>query len=414
MSPHLRTALLLLALAACRRAPAATGDVATAPPVVVAGAAVYAKYCALCHGLHAEGYAADNAPSLVSSTFRETVTDDFLRTAIGRGRPGTAMAGYAQAVGGPLDPGAVQSLIAFVRFGVAPPVPPRDTVGGGSAANGKALFDVHCVTCHGTPDQRATAVHLANPALLASATDAFLRVAVERGRPGTPMEPFAGRLAPQEIADVLAYVRSLARPVPPPPPLPWAAGVVAAPLPIPVPLPNPAAPPPPTGANEPLLPLDGPVVLNPAGKAPEFTLKDDLYVPVAQLGQAFAQKRRVVVVDARTPSDFLRLHVAGAVSVPYYDMHDLAKIPNDGTWVVAYCACPHHVSGVVVEELRKRGYKHTAVLDEGVFFWQQQGNPVVAAAGQLPVAAPPPLGAVMPPMPAAKATPAPAAAPGPR
>jgi cytochrome c oxidase cbb3-type subunit 3/ubiquinol-cytochrome c reductase cytochrome c subunit len=97
-----------------------------------------------------------------------------------------------------------------------------------------------------------------------------------------------------------------------------------------------------------------------------------------------------VLIDARTPSDYLRMHITGAISIPYFDMHDLGKVPNDGTWVIAYCACPHHVSGVVMEELRKRGYAHAAVLDEGVFAWQQQGHRVDVAAGQLPIPAPPP------------------------
>ena len=34
---------------------------------------------------------------------------------------------------------------------------------------------------------------------------------------------------------------------------------------------------------------------------------------------------------------------------------------------------------------------HSAVLDEGLFVWQQRGHAVVAAPGQLPVAAPPPM-----------------------
>jgi cytochrome c oxidase cbb3-type subunit 3/ubiquinol-cytochrome c reductase cytochrome c subunit len=65
--------------------------------------------------------------------------------------------------------------------------------------------------------------------------------------------------------------------------------------------------------------------------------------------------------------------------------------------VLAYCACPHHVSGEVVDALRKRGYKHTAVIDEGVFAWQQKGYPVVTAPGSAPPPAPPPLS---PPVPA--------------
>src|SRR6185369_10484293 len=115
-----------------------------------------------------------------------------------------------------------------------------------------------------------------------------------------------------------------------------------------------------------------PVVINPHGPQAEFTLREDRYVSVADVGKAYDEKKRLVLIDARTTSDYSRLHITGAISVPYFDMHDLDKIPNDGTWVIAYCACPHHVSGIVMEELRKRGYPHAAVLDEGVFAWQQQ------------------------------------------
>jgi hypothetical protein len=52
--------------------------------------------------------------------------------------------------------------------------------------------------------------------------------------------------------------------------------------------------------------------------------------------------------------------------------------------------CPHHVSGEVVDALRKRGYKHTAVIDEGVFAWQQKGYAVVTAPGAPPPPKPPP------------------------
>jgi cytochrome c oxidase cbb3-type subunit 3/ubiquinol-cytochrome c reductase cytochrome c subunit len=58
--------------------------------------------------------------------------------------------------------------------------------------------------------------------------------------------------------------------------------------------------------------------------------------------------------------------------------------------VLAYCACPHHVSGEVVQALRKRGFKHTAVIDEGIYAWQQKGYPVVAAPNAAAFPAPPP------------------------
>ena len=110
-------------------------------------------------------------------------------------------------------------------------------------------------------------------------------------------------------------------------------------------------------AKEELISLEHtPIVINPGGAQASFTLREDRYVSVADLAKAYEEKRRLVIVDARTPSDFLRLHITGAISIPYFDMRGIDHVPNDGTWVVAYCACPHHVSGIVMEELRKRGY----------------------------------------------------------
>ncbi|HEY3499220.1 MAG TPA: rhodanese-like domain-containing protein, partial [Polyangiaceae bacterium] len=75
------------------------------------------------------------------------------------------------------------------------------------------------------------------------------------------------------------------------------------------------------------------------------------------------------------------------ISLPYHDANRLERIPNDGTWVVAYCACPHHASGEVVDALRARKYPNTAVLDEGILFWKDKGYPL---AGENAPKSPPP------------------------
>jgi cytochrome c oxidase cbb3-type subunit 3/ubiquinol-cytochrome c reductase cytochrome c subunit len=369
--------VLAIGFAVSLAAPGARSQAASRTPEPVApqaaadGAALYGKYCQVCHGAALQGYGADNAPSLRSSTFLATASDGFLRAAIEHGRAGTAMAGYARQDGGPLDAPDVAALIVYIRSGTPAPKPLPRKPSSGSAAKGAELYAADCQRCHGTVEQRANAVHLANPMFLASASDAFLRVAVTQGRPGTAMDPWGGKLSPAEIEDVVAYLRSLARTVPPAP------GVASG-----------GAPP----AGEGPFVENVPIVLNPHGAQADFTLREDRYVSVADVGKAYQENKRLVLIDARTTSDYARLHITGAVSIPYFDMHDLDQVPNDGTWVIAYCACPHHVSGIVVDELRKRGYPHTAVLDEGVFAWQQKGYPITAAPGQLPVAAPPPLG----------------------
>ncbi len=362
MTSNSRTAAVLLSVASLA---ALTGGCAREKPprpstAIEDGGVIYAQLCATCHGVAGNGYVADNAPSLRSATFLASATDDFLQAAILRGRPGTAMGAYARATGGPLGPEQAKHVIAFLRQGGPPRVDLPQPIRAGDATRGQGLYEKLCQRCHGSKTQRVSAIHLANPVLLETASDAFLRHAVEAGRPPTSMVPWKGALDAQQIDDVVAYVRSLAAPAPPPP-LPPAA------------------------------PRKGPIVINPKGRAPDFVVKDDLYVGIDQVKAALDKKRRLIIADARAPAEWSSLRIAGAISTPYYDPKALDDIPNDGTWVLAYCACPHHVSGEVVAALRKRGYKHTAVIDEGVYAWQQKGYPVVAAPGATPPPAPPPL-----------------------
>lgn len=326
-----------------------------ADPRVAAGAASYAKYCALCHGADAKGYAADHAPSLVSETFLASATDDFLTRSIGEGRPGTAMAGYARDRGGPLDGDELSALIRFLRSkGPALRRLPAFPVNG-VASRGADVYADKCQRCHGTREARGEAPHLANSAFLAAASDGFLRYAIANGRPGTPMEPFEGKLDDGSISDVVALLRSWAPNAPPVPPPPSSAGAGDA-------------------------PLTGPVVIYPKGRPPTFTLREDRFVPIDQVKQALDAKSRLVIVDARATSDWLTSHIPGSVSVPYYQLSRLDALPNDGTWVLAYCACPHHASGVIVDELKKRGFKHAAILDEGILEWQKRNYPIDKAA----------------------------------
>ncbi|HEX5061498.1 MAG TPA: rhodanese-like domain-containing protein, partial [Kofleriaceae bacterium] len=273
-------------------------------------------------------------------------------------RPGTSMAGYAREIGGPLDSAAIDRVVAWLRS----QGPQAQTLGTaastGDAKRGADIYNRECQKCHGNQTTRVNAVHLANPQFLAVASDAFIRYAVVNGRPGTLMESFATKLKTQDIDDVVAYVRTLGKPV------------------------EEAKLPPPTGKE--------PLVLNPKGKDPVWKKlrsdpgsNDPRYVSVDEVKQALADKRRMIIIDARPPSDWMRVHVQGAVSIPYHDMKRLSEVPKD-VWVIAYCACPHHLSGVVVDELWKQGHKRALILDEGILEWHRRGYPVTAAPGVEP------------------------------
>lgn len=360
--------LALLAATACKPrlagsptpAPAPAIPAGTAPPetrfATMAGKPMYRMLCAPCHGPEGRGYAADHAPSLVNKTFLASATDEFLHRSIVTGRPGTSMGAYGDQLGGPLNDAAVDRLVAHLRA-YGPAAGALTAAGRGDAARGAALYTAGCKSCHGDASSRGEAVHLANAQFLAQATDAFIRHAIVHGRPETKMEPFAGKLTDSQIDDVVAFVRALGS---------QAAAVKLLPA--------------PTGKES--------LVLNPHGQDPTFVIQNDRFVSVEQVNRALTEKRRMIIIDARPPSEWMRVHVKGAVSIPYHDMKRLAEVPRD-VWAIAYCACPHHLSGDVVSELIRLGHKRALILDEGINEWHRRRYPVVAAEGVSPPAAEP-------------------------
>jgi len=257
------------------------------------------------------------------------------------------MAAYARSVGGPLEPAAINRLVAWIRSH-GPSARDLAPVAAGDTARGRPLYASHCESCHGDQKRRGNDVMLANPGFLALASDAFIQHAILQGRPGTPMVSFRDTLGTSGIADVVAYLRSLARPI------------------------DTNRLPAPTGKE--------PLFAYPHGRAPDFAIKGDRFVGVDDVNRALQQRQKLVIIDARPESEWMTTHITGAVSIPYFHLQRLAEIPKDA-WVVAYCACPHHLSGVVVDSLRARSYPHAYVLDEGILEWERRGYPIVAAPG---------------------------------
>jgi mono/diheme cytochrome c family protein/rhodanese-related sulfurtransferase len=318
---------------------------------VINAEGMYKKYCALCHGDNREGYAADNAPSLKSHSLLATSEGtNFLRYTVQYGRAGTAMGGYLDRQGGPMEYIEIELLLQWLyeTSGVEEPIELSREPVLGDVELGANIYARNCSVCHGENGEGISAPALGNSMLLATATDEFLKYAIKEGRDGTPMMAYKDILSEDEVNGVTAFLRSRA-----------------------------------SGWNIPqgdsvTIPTPDQYVLNPNSKSPNFELKEGLYVSAKQVNQALKDSARMIILDARSAVAWRQSHIPGSVPVPYYEEPEtfIGDIPNDSTFIVAYCACPHAASGRVVTTLRRYGYKNTAILDEGILVWGQMGFPV--------------------------------------
>ena len=86
----------------------------------------------------------------------------------------------------------------------------------GGPTTGKAIYEKHCMVCHGPlgkgdgPAGKMLKPPAADFTSAASKkkSDVDLKEAVENGKPGTAMGPWKSQLSQTEIGDVLAYVKT--------------------------------------------------------------------------------------------------------------------------------------------------------------------------------------------------------------
>lgn len=324
-----------------------------------AAAARYQQYCALCHGPDRAGYANDHAPSLKSPQLFAAGFPYIIGEAIAYGRPGTPMGGYSEEVAGPLTRTEIRELTLWL--GEQAPAARVEIAGDaitGDVKLGASVYADSCASCHGAKGEGGTGTALGNATMLALTPDAFLRHTIENGRDGTPMLAFRDTLSTEQIDGVTAFIRSRGSD--------WTAPEAVR-----------HAPP----------ALDA-YVINPDAPAPEFALKDGLYVSAADLDRELKARKRMVLLDTRVTSMWERAHIEGAVPGPYYASREevMAHLPTDGTWIVAYCECPRAAAESVVRKLREGGLTNTAVLWEGIQGWVSLGYPVVPgnAGGPVP------------------------------
>jgi cbb3-type cytochrome c oxidase subunit III len=183
------------------------------------GETIFLAFCSGCHGERGEGRQTPGVmtfPAIANPDLHRLVSDDFILSAVAKGRQGRRMPAWGEMEGG-LEPEEIRAAVAHLRrlSGTAPvpdAKPPRWLQA--DSAQGERIYAKACMGCHGQVGQGDEGPALRDPALLAEATDAFLVETISRGRRGTPMPAFSEpstvhpTLSRAEIESVAAFVRT--------------------------------------------------------------------------------------------------------------------------------------------------------------------------------------------------------------
>jgi cytochrome c oxidase cbb3-type subunit 3/ubiquinol-cytochrome c reductase cytochrome c subunit len=316
------------------------------------GESLYRTYCSLCHGEDGEGYIADEANALSNQDFLRSASDAFIIEGIAQGRPGTPMSAWGSKYGGVLGDDEILALLAFIRgWQTEKPANLSGITVDGDAKRGKKIYKQWCAACHGKQGEGLYALSLSNRVFQETASDPFIYYAIKEGRRETSMPAFKARLLTQEVYDVIAFIRTM----------------------------EPAAKQVPIGSDVKVeftpARLEG-ALLNPGNPLAEFVPAEGRYVPADSVYAAYKANKSFIIIDARPHNDYLRAHIEGAVSVPFYDVGKAVDLLPRDAWIITYCVCPHAMSGKALDKLRSAGFEKTGILDEGFNVWMDRGYPV--------------------------------------
>lgn len=213
-SAHARLALIFSGLLTAVSTSAFSADSAE----VKQGEQLYNQNCSVCHQADAIGKPGF-APSLTNPELLSISSDKFFEGTIRDGRAGTGMPPFSH-----LGRKDIKAIVSYLRSHSS--LPNRSKAvdaqhkSHGDARLGEQWFKDICSTCHGVKGDGyisgSTGTAIGKAGFLNKASDGFIRETIKHGRSNTRMLGFSdptglANLSDQEIDDVIAYIRTLAK-----------------------------------------------------------------------------------------------------------------------------------------------------------------------------------------------------------
>ena len=147
-----------------------------------------------------------------------------------------------------------------------------------------------------------------------------------------------------------------------------------------------------------MLTLNRPDKSMPLQLAPHIFLESRVYIVASktlsmqsisreELKRALEQ-HRVSLVDARSPEEFAKSHLPGALNIPAGRAAELAPqlLPDAQAFIVTYCVnFTWKLSEQLARELLALGYKNILIYEEGRQDWMKAGLPLEGTAPYEPI-----------------------------
>ena len=186
--------------------------------IIKKGEQLYNQNCSVCHQADAIGKPGF-APSLTNPELLSISSDKFFEGTIRDGRVGTGMPPFSH-----LGRKNIKAIVAFLQSHSKLPNRAKEVDAQpdshGDERLGKQWFDDICSTCHGANGDGyaagSTGTAIGKAGFQSKVSDGFIRETIKYGRSNTRMLGFTGptamaNMSNQEIDDVIAYMRTLAK-----------------------------------------------------------------------------------------------------------------------------------------------------------------------------------------------------------
>jgi cbb3-type cytochrome c oxidase subunit III len=148
-------------------------------------------------------------PPLNTKVYLTNAADEAIFNVINDGRPGTAMPAWGQDQGGPYNAQAIDDMVAFIRAWEATALSLDQEAYVPDLTRGRILYSNTCFACHGFNGEGTNvALALNDPEYLARFDDDYLRKTIQRGRAARGMPTWGSVLSPDQIEDLVVYIRS--------------------------------------------------------------------------------------------------------------------------------------------------------------------------------------------------------------